>query len=71
MAFPDLVDAFDLTIGQLQWVVICFVAASGGLLVPFGALGDRLGHATTVLVGGAVSSVAMVANALAPSYGVL
>jgi len=49
--------------------VILFVAASGGLLVPAGMLGDRIGHATAVLAGAAISVVAMVACALAPSFG--
>lgn len=69
IAFPDLVADFDLTVGQLQWVVICFVAASGGLLVPAGALGDRIGHATTVVAGAVVAAVGLVTCALAPSFG--
>ncbi len=50
-------------------MVICFVAASGGLLVPAGALGDRIGHATMVVAGASLSVVAMAACALAPSFG--
>ena len=69
IAFPDLVADFDLSVGQLQWVVILFVAASGGLLVPAGVLGDRVGHARAVLAGASVSVVAMAGCAIAPSFG--
>ncbi len=69
IAFPDLVADFDLSVGQLQWVVILFVAASGGLLVPAGVLGDRIGHATAVLGGAAISVAAMLACAVAPTFG--
>lgn len=68
IAFPDLVADFDLTVGQLQWVVILFVAASGGLLVPAGMLGDRIGYSTAVLAGAAISVGAMTACALAPTF---
>ena len=69
IAFPDLVADFDLSVGQLQWVVILFVAASGGLLVPAGVLGDRIGHATAVVGGAAISVAAMLACAVAPTFG--
>lgn len=69
IAFPDLVADFDLSVGQLQWVVVCFVAASGGLLVVAGRLGDRVGHAPVALGGALASVVAMVACAVAPTFG--
>ncbi|MGF1596135.1 MAG: MFS transporter [Acidimicrobiales bacterium] len=69
VAFPDLVADFDLAVGQLQWVVICFVLVSGGLLLPAGALGDAIGHARLALLGASCSVVALVACAAAPSFG--
>ncbi len=68
IAFPDLVADFDLSVGQLRWVVICFVLASGGLLLPAGALGDALGHRRMVLAGATLSTVAMAGCALAPTF---
>lgn len=69
VAFPDLVADFDLSVGQLQWVVVCFVLVSGGLLLPAGALGDVIGHDRTALAGAMLSTVAMLGCALAPGFG--
>ncbi len=69
IAFPDLVADFDLTVSELQWVVVSFVASYACLLILAGAIGDRVGHAPVALGGAGVSIGAMVACAAAPTFG--
>lgn len=71
IAFPDLVAHFDLAVGDLQWVVVCFVLAYGGLLLAAGQLGDSLGHRRVLSIGAMVATAAMAGCALAPSYPLL
>ena len=68
IAFPDLVDKFEISEASLQWVVVSFVLAYGGLLLAAGHLGDRVGHQRMLAAGAAGSVVAMAACALAPSF---
>jgi MFS family permease len=68
IAFPDLVDKFEISEASLQWVVVSFVLAYGGLLLAAGHLGDRVGHQRMLAAGAGGSVVAMAACALAPSF---
>lgn len=71
IAFPDLVDDFGLTVGDLQWVVVCFVLTYGGLLLAAGQLGDAIGHRRVLSIGAGVSTVAVLACAVAPTFALL
>src|SRR5277367_1183581 len=71
IAFPAITRGFGLAIGDIQWVVISFVLTYASLLLVFGRLGDRLGHAVIFRIGLAWSAVAFVLCALAPSLAVL
>jgi len=68
IAFPDLVEDFGISEASLQWVVVSFVLAYGGLLLAAGHLGDRVGGQRMLAAGAGGSVVAMVACALAPSF---
>jgi EmrB/QacA subfamily drug resistance transporter len=61
VALPTLQRTFDATAAELQWMVDAYVLVFAGLLLTFGALGDRFGRARALQVGlvlFAVSSVA-------------
>lgn len=68
IAFPDLLDDFDLRLPDLQWVVITYVLSYGVLLLAAGRLGDQIGHRRVMALGGIGSAVALGACALAPSF---
>ena len=71
IAFPDLLDDLGLVVADLRWVIIVFVATYGSLLVGAGLLGDRFDHRRVLLAGAAGSALALVACAVAPTYGLL
>ena len=71
IAFPDLVDDLGLSVADLRWVVVCFVLSYGALLLAAGRLGDRFDHRRVLMVGGVASAAALVACAVAPTYGAL
>jgi EmrB/QacA subfamily drug resistance transporter len=61
VALPTLQRTFDATAAELQWMVDAYVLVFAGLLLTFGALGDRFGRARALQFGlilFAVSSVA-------------
>ncbi|HEY3679243.1 MAG TPA: hypothetical protein VGL45_11050, partial [Bradyrhizobium sp.] len=45
IAFPAITRGFDLSIGDIQWVVICYVLTYASLLLALGRIGDTIGHA--------------------------
>ena len=59
------------TSSQLTWVADGYTVALAALVLPFGALGDRLGRRTLLLVGTVVFGVAALAAAAAGSAGAL
>jgi DHA2 family methylenomycin A resistance protein-like MFS transporter len=60
-----------VSIGELQWVVAAYTLTFALVLLPGGALGDRLGHRPTVLLGMLAFGLASVAGGLAPNGAVL
>ena len=68
VAFPDVVRRFDLAIGDVQWVVICYVLTYTSLMLIVGRLGDILGHARVFRFGVLWSTAALICCALAPSF---
>jgi MFS family permease len=71
IAFPAITRGFDLTIGDIQWVVICYVLTYASLLLVLGRIGDSVGHATIYRIGLIWSAAAMLLVSCAPSYGAL
>jgi EmrB/QacA subfamily drug resistance transporter len=62
VALPSIASALEADQTQLQWIVDAYALVLAALLLPFGALGDRLGRkklmvaGLVVMVGGAVAS---------------
>jgi EmrB/QacA subfamily drug resistance transporter len=54
VALPDLASATHASTTQLQWIVDAYALVFAGLLLPAGALGDRLGRRDVLLVGLAI-----------------
>jgi EmrB/QacA subfamily drug resistance transporter len=53
VALPTLATALPAGTGELQWIVDAYVLVFAGLLLPAGALGDRIGR-KRLLIGGLV-----------------
>lgn len=71
IAFPAITRGFDLGIGDIQWVVICYVLAYACLLLALGRIGDTIGHAIVYRTGLVCSAVAFLLVGYAPSYGAM
>lgn len=68
IAFPAITRHFGQPIEAIQWVVICYVLTYGSLMLGIGRLGDIVGHGRVFRAGLAVSVVAYLLCASAPSY---
>ena len=71
IAFPAITRGLGLAIGDIQWVVISYVLTYASLMLVFGRLGDRLGHAAIFRVGLIWSAASLVLCGLAPSFALL
>lgn len=65
VALPTLVRELDATTTQLQWIVDGYALVFAGLLLPAGALGDRLGRKGALLGGLAVFGLASLSASFA------
>jgi EmrB/QacA subfamily drug resistance transporter len=64
VALPTLQDEFNASSSDLQWMVDSYLLVFAGLLLPLGALGDRIGRKKTLSAGLAIFGLASVAAAL-------
>jgi MFS family permease len=71
IAFPAITRGFDLSIGDIQWVVICYVLTYASLLLALGRVGDTVGHALVFRIGLIISAAALLLVACAPGYGAM
>jgi MFS family permease len=71
IAFPAITRGFDLSIGDIQWVVICYVLTYASLLLVLGRIGDVAGHARVFRIGLIWSAVALLLVGYAPSFGAM
>ena len=71
IAFPAITRGFGLAIGDIQWVVICYVLTYASLLLVLGRIGDTIGHAIVYRAGLVWSAVALLLVSCAPSYGAM
>ena len=69
IAFPAITQAFDLSIADIQWVVISYVLTYASLLLALGRIGDTVGHARVFRIGLAWSTVALLLVGWSPSFG--
>ena len=71
IAFPAITRGFDLSIGDIQWVVICYVLTYASLLLALGRIGDTVGHALVFRIGLVWSTIALVLVGWSPSFGAM
>jgi EmrB/QacA subfamily drug resistance transporter len=68
VALPDITSHFRLELGDVQWLVICYVLVYGSLMLVCGKLGDLFGHRLVFRIGLFVSALGCAACALAPDW---
>jgi MFS family permease len=71
LAFPALQRQFGTGLAGVQWVSLAYLIVLTGLLVPVGALSDRLGRKSCYLLGFGLFAAASAACGLAPSLPAL
>src|SRR3954470_7182947 len=67
VALPTLQEEFHASASELQWMVDSYLLVFAGLLLPLGALGDRIGRKKTLTAGLVIFGAASVAAALTGS----
>ena len=71
VALPTLQEDLGASGSDLQWIVDAYMLVFAGLLLPLGALGDRIGRKKTLSAGLAIFGAASVAAALSDGTGAL
>src|SRR5215468_687714 len=71
IAFPSITRGFDLSIGDIQWVVISYVLTYASLLLALGRIGDTIGHALVFRIGLIWSTVTLLLVSWSPSFGAM
>lgn len=71
VAQPDLAVAFDASQGTILWIINIYTLGLAALLLPLGAIGDRLGRKPVLLTGLTVFGLASAAAGLAPTAEVM
>jgi EmrB/QacA subfamily drug resistance transporter len=69
VALPTLATDLGASTGGLQWIVDAYILVFAGLLLPIGALGDRIGRRRVLLVGLGVFLISSLAAAWTVSIG--
>ena len=68
VALPAITGHFRLALGDVQWLVICYVLVYGSLMLVCGKLGDLFGHRLIFRIGLVISAVGCAACAMAPDW---
>ncbi|WGP08217.1 MFS transporter [Streptomyces sp. SH5] len=71
VAQPDLAVAFDASQSTILWIINVYTLGLAALLLPLGAIGDRLGRKPVLVAGLVVFGLAGVVAGLAPSAEVM
>src|SRR5215468_12660369 len=68
VALPAITRHFELALGDVQWLVICYVLVYGSLMLVCGKLGDLFGHRLIFRIGLFVSAIGCAVCAAAPDW---
>ena len=68
MALPAITRHFALPLGDVQWLVICYVLVYGSLMLVCGKLGDLFGYRLIFRLGLFLSAIGCAACAAAPDW---
>jgi MFS family permease len=68
VALPAITAHFKLALGDVQWLVICYVLVYGSLMLVCGKLGDLFGHRLIFRFGLLISAFGCAACAMAPDW---
>jgi MFS family permease len=68
VALPAITGHFRLALGDVQWLVICYVLVYGSLMLICGKLGDLFGHRLIFRIGLLLSAFGCGACAAAPDW---
>jgi EmrB/QacA subfamily drug resistance transporter len=71
VAQPDMAVEFGASQTTILWIINAYTLTLAALLLPLGAIGDRLGRKPMLIIGLIVFGVAGVLAGLAPSAGVM
>ncbi|MEU3735116.1 MFS transporter [Streptomyces sp. NPDC033538] len=71
VAQPDMAVEFDASQTTILWIINIYTLTLAALLLPLGAIGDRLGRKPMLITGLLVFGAASVMAGLAPSSGVM
>lgn len=58
VAAPTLIDSLSLTNNELLWIIDIYSLVMAGLILPMGALGDRIGFKRLMMIGGGLFGLA-------------
>ncbi|KAA8735553.1 MFS transporter [Acinetobacter qingfengensis] len=71
VAVPTLTQELALSNNQMLWIIDIYSLMMAGLILPMGALGERLGYKRLMLIGAIIFQLGSVIAAFSPSAGVL
>jgi EmrB/QacA subfamily drug resistance transporter len=71
LALPSISREFQASTGEMQWTINAYLLAFTTLLLPMGALGDRIGRKKMLHVGLILFGLSSLAAALSTSMGML
>jgi MFS family permease len=68
VALPAITAHFALGLGDVQWLVVCYVLVYGSLMLVCGKMGDLFGHRLIFRIGLVISALGCAACAIAPNW---
>lgn len=71
VAQPYLATTFDISQGEVLWIINIYTLTLAAMLLPLGAAGDRWGRKPVLMAGLAVFGIANIAATLAPTVEVM
>lgn len=71
VALPSIARDLHADFADIEWVISCYILSFTSLLLPAGAVADRLGRRRVLLVGIALFAIASLTCALAPTASAL
>lgn len=69
IALPAITHGLDLSISDIQWVIIFYALTYTSLLLAFGRIGDAVGHLTVFRIGLAWTALSLLLVGWSPNYG--